>query len=62
MAVPLAGWLASRWLEDFAFRIDLNPWYYLLAGLGVLVITLLTVGTQAWQAAQAHPADAFREE
>ena len=62
LGVPLAWWLTSRWLEDFAFRIAVSPWYFGIAGLGVLAFTLLTVGIQALRAAQADPANALREE
>jgi putative ABC transport system permease protein len=62
LAMPLAWWLTTTWLDHFAFRITLQPIYFLLAGSGVLLLTLLTVGIQALKAAQANPADALRDE
>lgn len=62
LAVPLAWWLASRWLDDFAFRIEVRPGFFLVAGLSVLLVTLLTVSIQALRAARANPADALRDE
>jgi len=62
LALPLAWWLSRRWLADFAFRIDLHPAYFLLAGLGVLLVTMLTVSIQALRAARTNPAEALRDE
>ncbi|MCG8607611.1 ABC transporter permease [bacterium] len=57
------GWLVmSRWLENFAYRIEMGPWMFALGGGLALVIALLTVSTQAIRTALANPVDALRYE
>ncbi len=62
IAVPVAYYAMSTWLEDFAYRIDLGVGVFLLAGLLALVIALATVGYQAIKAALADPVDVLRNE
>jgi putative ABC transport system permease protein len=62
IAWPLALFLMNKWLQDFAYRIDLTIWPFLLAGLSALVIALLTVSYQAIKAATANPIEALRYE
>jgi putative ABC transport system permease protein len=62
IAWPLAGFAMNRWLEGFAYRIDLNWWLFALAGGSALLIALLTVSFQAIKAALANPIGALRYE
>ncbi|MEM6285668.1 MAG: ABC transporter permease [Bacteroidota bacterium] len=62
VAAPLAWIAMSRWLEGFAYAADLGPGVFLLAGGGVLLLSLLTVSTQALRAATADPVRALRSE
>jgi len=62
LAWPLAGWVMHRWLQDFAYRIDLGWWVFALAGVSALLIALLTVGFQALKAALANPVKSLRSE
>jgi putative ABC transport system permease protein len=62
MAAPLAWLAAARWLDEFAYRIDLGPGLFLLAGALALGVALLTVGTQALRAATADPVKSLRYE
>ncbi|WP_426061020.1 ABC transporter permease [Hymenobacter sp. B1770] len=56
-----AAWLAmSRWLQDFAYRIDMPLWAFLAAGLTAAVVAFLTVGYQAVRAATANPVNNLR--
>lgn len=62
IAIPLAWYLLDRWLQDFAFRIGM-PWYlFLLAGLGTMLIAFLTVGAQTVRTARRNPVEALRYE
>ena len=62
LAVPVV-WLAmGDWLESFEFRINMDPFIFVLAFLGALVIALLTVSIQALNAALKNPADSLRHE
>jgi len=62
IAWPLAGWVMHRWLQDFAYRIDLGWWVFALAGISALLIALLTVGFLAIKAAIANPVKSLRSE
>ncbi len=59
---PVAYYLMSSWLNDFAYRIELGPLMFIATGLLTLGIVLVTVGGQAWRAAIANPVDALRDE
>lgn len=62
IAAPL-GWYAMRsWLQDFAYRIDISWWIFLLAGLGSLMIALFTLSYEAFKAAVANPVKSLRSE
>ena len=62
IAWPLAYWAMTQWLQNFAFRIDLTLWPFILGGITALLIALITVGYQAHQAARTNPIDALRYE
>ena len=59
---PVAYFLMSSYLSDFAYRIELEPLMFVATGLLTLGIVLITVGGQAWRAACANPVDALRDE
>jgi putative ABC transport system permease protein len=62
IAAPLA-WLAlHRWLQDYAYRVAISWWVFLLAGLAALLIALATVSYHAIHAALSNPVDALRSE
>jgi ABC-type antimicrobial peptide transport system permease subunit len=62
IALPVSYLLARKWLESFAYRIDLVWWHFAGAGLLAMLIAWLTVGTQAVNAARANPAKALSQE
>jgi len=62
VAMPLAYFAMLRWLEEFAYRVELSWWMFLLAGLAALVIAWLTVGYHAMKVALADPVKALRYE
>jgi len=62
IAIPLAWYGMSRWLQHFTYRTGLSFWIFLAAALGALVITLLTVSWQAIRAAIANPVKSLRAE
>ena len=62
IAWPVAWYAMNRWLQNFAYRIDMAWWVFALAGGLALVIALLTVSTQAIKAALANPVEALRYE
>jgi putative ABC transport system permease protein len=58
----MAYFAMNKWLQDFAYRIDIGWWVFVLAGGLALIIALLTVSTQAIKAALANPVDSLRYE
>ncbi|WP_266204650.1 ABC transporter permease [Pontibacter kalidii] len=60
LASPVAWYGMSQWLQDFAYRVDLSWWIFVLAGLLALVIALATVSFQAVKAALLDPVKAIR--
>ena len=62
IALPLGAWLMSRWLQDFAYRIDMSWWLFALAALAAAFITLATVAFQAVKAALTNPVKNLRTE
>ena len=62
VAMPAAYWGAQQWLQGFAYRIDLSPMLFLMAGGLVAMVALITVGVQAVQAARLDPAITLRSE
>ncbi|MGH7452479.1 MAG: ABC transporter permease, partial [bacterium] len=62
IAWPLAYFAMNKWLQDFAYRIDMGWWVFALAGGIALLIALLTVSTQAIKAALANPVESLRYE
>ena len=61
-AVPLAYWAAQRWLQDFAYRIELGLGVFVGAGALALAIALATVSVHALRAARTDPARVLRDE
>jgi putative ABC transport system permease protein len=62
IAWPIAYYAMSRWLQDFAYRIGLSAWPFLLAAAGALVVAFVTVGTQTFRATAADPVETLRYE
>lgn len=62
LAWPIAWFAMRMWLQNFAYRVSLSWWLFVLAGFVALAIALLTVSFQAIKAATAHPVKALRYE
>lgn len=62
LAVPLAYYFMNKWLLDFASRISLSPWLFILATLATIIIALLTVCIKTIKAASASPVESLRYE
>jgi putative ABC transport system permease protein len=62
IAVPVA-WLAmDRWLENYAYRIRLSWWIFVISGITAVIIALMTISWQSWRAATRNPVEALRYE
>jgi putative ABC transport system permease protein len=62
IAVPVAYYMMSNWLNNFVFRININVWIFLLAIVSSIVIAWITVGYKALKAAKANPVKSLRSE
>jgi putative ABC transport system permease protein len=62
VSTPIAWYAMNSWLRNFAYKTSLSWWIFALSGLIALVIALLTVSWQSWQAAVKNPVEALRYE
>ncbi|SKB56830.1 ABC transporter permease [Dyadobacter psychrophilus] len=62
IAFPIAGYFLQNWLEKYAYRIEMEWWYFLVAGIAALLIALFTVSFQAIKAALMNPVKSLRGE
>jgi len=62
IAAPIAWWIMHRWLQDFAFRIHISWWIFVVAGAAALLIALITVSFQSVKAALMNPLKSLNTE
>lgn len=62
IASPLAWWLMNIWLQNFAYRVELQWWVFILAGVISVLIAFITISFQAIKAAVANPVKSLRSE
>ena len=62
IATPIAYFFMNNWLQKYDYRTNISWWVFVLSGLGVMTITLLTVSYQAIKAAVANPVKSLRTE
>lgn len=61
-AAPIAYYIMDKWLQTFAYHITIGIGVFILTAIVMLLIALLTVGSQTWRAATANPTDVIRNE
>jgi len=62
LAIPIAWLTMDLWLQDFAYRIEVQWWVFLLAGLGAVGIPFFTVSFHSVKSALANPAQSLKSE
>lgn len=62
LAWPIAWYVVHQWLQNFAYRVSVGLWIFILAGLAALLISILTVSYQAIHTASVNPVNALRYE
>jgi putative ABC transport system permease protein len=62
IAWAISWFLMNKWLQDFAYRINLSLWVFVAAGLVAILIALFTVSFQAIKAAISNPVNSLRSE
>lgn len=62
IATPIAFWGINKWLQDFAYKIEIQWWTFALAGTLAFFVAIFTVSVQAIKAASANPVKSLRSE
>jgi putative ABC transport system permease protein len=62
ITVPVGYYFINKWLQDFAYRINIGWWMFALAGALVIILALFTISYQAIKAAVANPVKSLRTE
>ena len=62
ITAPLGYLIMNQWLQDFAYRLPINIWVFVWAGLVAMIITLLTISYQTFQATRHNPVESLRNE
>jgi putative ABC transport system permease protein len=62
IAFPLTWFAMHKWLQDFAYRIDIQWWIFIVAGIVALLIAFITISFQSIKAALANPVKSLRSE
>jgi len=62
IATPIAWWAMTKWLQDFAYRISISWWMFVVAGFIAVMIALITVSFQSIKSAVANPVKSLRTE
>ena len=62
IAIPVSWYLMNDWLNDFAYRIELQWWMFAVAGIAAIIIAFATIGIQSTKAALANPVKAIKSE
>jgi putative ABC transport system permease protein len=62
IASPLAWWVMQQWLANFAHKTSLDWWIFVLAGIAVLLFSVVSVSWQSWRASVQNPAEVVKSE
>jgi putative ABC transport system permease protein len=62
IAFPIAWWATNKWLQEYAYHIDIEWWMFALAGIMAITIAVLTVSYQAIKAALLDPVKSLQTE
>jgi len=62
IASPVAYYYLHNWLQQYDYRIAINPFVFIIAGIAAIMITIITISFQAIKAAVANPAKSLRTE
>jgi putative ABC transport system permease protein len=62
IAFPVAWWATNKWLQEYAYHIDIGWWIFAVAGISACAIALITISYQAIKAAIANPVKSLRTE
>jgi putative ABC transport system permease protein len=61
-AIPIAWFAMNKWLQDFAYRINIHWWVFMIAAVITVFIAWVTISAQAFKAAASNPVKSLRTE
>jgi putative ABC transport system permease protein len=62
IAIPIGWWAMDKWLQGFAYRVNISWWVFVLSAIIAILIALITISFQAIKAAVANPVESLRSE
>ncbi len=62
IGIPVSLWIVNRWLEGFAYRVDVSWWIFGASAVVIIVIAWITVAVQAYRGAVSNPVEALKNE
>ena len=62
IALPFAWWLSHQWIDDYAYKVPISIWIFVLSGLTGILIALVTLGYKSFMSALANPVESLRVE
>lgn len=62
IACPIAFYAMTKWFESFPHKISLSWWVFVVAGIAVFLLTMISVSYMTWKAARANPVDSLKGE
>ncbi|HWJ29126.1 MAG TPA: FtsX-like permease family protein, partial [Flavisolibacter sp.] len=62
IAFPIGWWAMNNWLQNYKYRIEINWWIFLMAGVAAILIAVITISFQSVKAATANPVKSLRTE
>ncbi|MDO8965730.1 ABC transporter permease [Algoriphagus sp.] len=62
LAIPIAYFSGTIWLKEFAYKVEIEWWYFGIAGVFALVVAILTVGIESFKAAIKNPVETLKNE
>ncbi len=62
ISVPISYYLLEQWMQDFAYRTSMSWWVFLLSGLGMLAVALITLMARTHRSANTNPVECLRTE
>ena len=62
VASPAVFYVMNKWLQNFVYRIEIKWWFFVIPGLTLLIVTLVTVSLQCWRIASKNPVETLRYE
>ncbi len=62
IAVPIAFWATNKWLQDFAYKIEVEWWIFIVSGFTALIVGLCTISIQSIKAALVNPVESLKSE